>query len=166
MTAVPVLYRELGRALIRKGEGRRLFAYDDLTGQKLEPPVQLRGKVTVGWGRNLTDKGLSAVECDVLLGNDLDDAIAIAADYLGQDFWPQLDPVRQAVLIDMAHNLGARGLGGFVRLRRAILARDWDAAVLSMKESLWHRQVKGRAVYLEQMMADGQDRTYQATGAA
>lgn len=162
MSDVPVLYRELGRALIRKGEGRRLFAYDDLTGTKLQPAQQLRGKVTIGWGRNLTDKGLSAGECDQLLEHDLDDAVAAAAAFVGQEAWAALDHVRRAVLVDMAHNLGAVGLGHFVRLRRAVVDGDWDAAVLSMQQSLWHRQVKRRAVYLEQMMADGRDRTYEA----
>lgn len=156
------LFLELGRVLIKRGEGRRNLAYDDLTGKTLRPGMQLRGQVTVGWGRNLTDKGLSDAECDLLLGYDLIDAHEAAVAFVGEETWSKLDPVRKAVLIDMGHNLGADRLGRFHAFRAAIQAQDWLAAEQSMKQSLWHRQVGGRALHLEHMMRTGEDRTWQA----
>lgn len=77
-----------------------------------------------------------------------------------KDLFPnlgELDPVRQRVLIDMSYNLGKTRLAKFQRLRAAVERKDWDAAVVSMRNSLWFRQVKSRGVTLSRMMASGID---------
>lgn len=51
---------DLAKALIEHHEGRRAHPYTDTT-----------GNLTIGVGRNLSDRGLSADEIDLLFANDL-----------------------------------------------------------------------------------------------
>lgn len=68
----------------------------------------------------------------------------------------ELDEVRRTVLLDMAVNLGVPGLLGFVRTLAAVKAGRYQEAALRMLQSLWARQVKGRAIRLSTMMETGQ----------
>lgn len=124
-------------------EGRRRFAYMDTV-----------GKITVGIGRNLSDKGLSDDEIDYLLANDVKECIT---DLQSFPWFQALDPVRRNVVIDMRFNLGPSRFRGFKRMLRALDAKDYHLAARSMRESLWYRQVKSRGVRLVQMMTTGQD---------
>ena len=64
--------------LISKHEGLRLFPYADTV-----------GKLTIGFGRNLTDIGISRDEADALLTNDLDRARTGIA-----EAWPPFSQLR------------------------------------------------------------------------
>jgi lysozyme len=68
----------------------------------------------------------------------------------------ELDKVRQTVLLDMAFNLGIKGLLGFKRTLPAVKAGRYQEAASRMLQSLWARQVKTRAVRLSRMMETGQ----------
>ena len=61
------------------------------------------GKLTIGVGRNLDDKGISPEEIDFLLTNDIADTLA---DCGRLDYFDALDPARQLVVADMVFNLG------------------------------------------------------------
>lgn len=49
------------------------------------------------------------------------------------------------VLIDMSFNLGKKGLGEFVKFRRAIDKKDYATAAKEMQQSAWFEQVKSRS---------------------
>ena len=134
--------KDLLAARLNDSEGRRSKLYKDTV-----------GKWTIGVGRNLSDKGLSEDEIDYLLSNDIRDALLD----LDRKFpwWRDLDPVRQLVLADMSFNLGINKLSGFVNTMRYIKAGDYKNASQGMLNSLWARQVKGRAVELAEMMRTG-----------
>jgi lysozyme len=66
-----------------------------------------------------------------------------------------LNAVRQAVLINMAFNLGKARLLGFKRTLYAIAIRDFDNAALYMLQSRWAKQVKDRALRLAKAMKNG-----------
>jgi lysozyme len=66
-----------------------------------------------------------------------------------------LDPVRQAVLIDMAFNLGVDGLLEFKNTLRAVQEKRWADAAAGMLASKWATQVGKRAVRLAEMMKTG-----------
>lgn len=68
----------------------------------------------------------------------------------------RLDDVRQAVLLDMAFNLGVAGLLKFKNTLRFVERGDYKQAAANMMLSLWARQVKTRAVRLSRMMETGQ----------
>lgn len=113
--------------LVKRHEGFRRLAYDDASGLTVQPGRQVRGWVTIGFGRNLIGEGISSAEADILLGNDI---AACVADLIGifGDAFTNADPARQAALVDIRYNVGAEGFRKFVKMIAAVKAGDWDAA--------------------------------------
>ena len=111
------------------------------------------GKLTIGVGRNLDDKGLSKAEINILLNNDINDSEAD----LDRTFpwWRQLNDNRQRVLLNMCFNLGIKRLTGFKNMLKDVQNGRYDQAAVEMLDSLWARQVGGRAVRLAKMMKNG-----------
>lgn len=127
---------------IERHEGRRRFPYRDTV-----------GKLTIGCGRNLTDKGLSDDEIDYLLMNDLRECREDLATF---PWFVDLDVVRRNVLIDMRLNLGPSGFRKFKGTLAAVATGDYVKASEQMAKSLWAKQVKTRAHRLVRMMATGE----------
>lgn len=123
-------------------------------GLKLKPYRCSAGKLTIGVGRNLEDKGISEEEALFLLRNDIDKAVT---DLEKHSWYIKLDPIRQKVLIDMAVNLGTNGLLQFERMIAALEKGDYENAAKEMQDSKWYRQVKSRGVRLVEMMRTGED---------
>jgi lysozyme len=122
-------------------------------GLRLKPYRDTVGKLTIGYGRNLTDRGLTEAEAEFLLDNDIkshSEELAKALPWL-----VNLDPARQAVLVDMAFNLGVPGLLKFKNTLRAVREGRFEDAAKGMLASKWARQVKGRAVRLAEAMKTG-----------
>lgn len=125
-------------------------------GLRLKPYRCPAGKLTIGVGRNLEDKGLSEKEALFLLRND----IAEATERLEKLGWfKALDPVRRKVIVDMAFNLGMSGLLSFKHMIQALNCYDYNTAADEMVDSLWYRQVGKRAERLVKMMRTGEDYT-------
>lgn len=72
-------------------------------------------------------------------------------------WWKNLDEVRQRVLFDMCFNLGVTKLLAFKNTLEAIRTGRYDDAAAGMLNSLWAKQVKGRATRLANMMRTGKD---------
>lgn len=123
-------------------------------GLRLKPYRCKAGKLTIGVGRNLEDKGLTEQEALFLLRNDIDKAVT---DLEKHSWYIKLDPIRQKVLIDMAVNLGTNGLLQFERMIAALEKGDYENAAKEMQDSKWYRQVKSRGVRLVEMMRTGED---------
>ena len=60
--------------------------------------------------------------------------------------------VTRTVLLNMAFNMGLKGLLGFRNTLRFIEAKDYARAASNMTQSLWYRQVGGRAKELVERM--------------
>lgn len=126
-------------------------------GIKLKPYKCSAGKLTIGVGRNLEDKGLTEQEALFLLRNDIAEAELQLAQY---DWYTSLSPIRQKVLIDMAVNLGMGGLLQFKRMIAALDRKDYKSAAGEMIDSHWyHHQVGQRGRRLVKMMHTGEDYT-------
>lgn len=123
-------------------EGLRLKVYPDSE----EVP-------TVGVGRNLRDVGISESEAFILLNNDIDRTVQDLDREL--PWWRQLDEMRQHVLLNMAFNLGVKGLVTFRTTLAFIKHGMYEDAAVSMLKSLWAKQVGVRAERLSQQMRDG-----------
>jgi lysozyme len=123
-------------------------------GLRLKPYMDSVGKITIGVGRNLSDVGISSREAFDLLDHDLDEALI---DLQAFPWFVGLDPVRQRVIVDMRFNLGPTRFRLFKRMIAALTAKDYQKAAVSMRESLWYRQVKSRGVRLVRMMQTGED---------
>jgi len=122
-------------------------------GERLKPYRCTAGKLTIGVGRNLEARGISAAESAMLLSNDIDAHWRELARALP---WVEtLDEVRQAVLLDMAFNLGIAGLLGFKNTLATVKAGDYPQAGAMMLDSKWAKQVGQRAQRLATMMATG-----------
>ena len=119
-------------------------------GERLTPYVDSVGKVTIGIGRNLTDKGISAEECRSFLYRDIADAMEDV--YHCFSCYDQLSRPRQLVLIGLAFNLGRERLSKFVRFIGAVHLGKYDEAAEEMLRSKWAEQVGVRATTLAHMM--------------
>lgn len=155
--------RQLLETFIAQAEGRRSACYLD--------PV---GIATIGVGVNLEETRntarlarlghdpaavlagraqLSEAQIDALLAEDVDLAVADARAVV--EVFDELDQARQAVLVDMAFNLGRTRLLGFRRMRAALVARDFERAADEMVASAWYRQVRSRGVRNVEVMRSG-----------
>jgi len=119
-------------------------------GLRLKPYRCPAGKLTIGAGRNLDDRGITPAEAMFLLGNDIGDFWARLRDAL-----PWLatapDPVQEA-LLNMAFNLGVSGLLEFRQTLALIQARQYAQAADAMLKSKWAGQVGDRAKRLAAMV--------------
>lgn len=131
----------------------QLILHEDI---KLKPYKCPAGKLTIGVGRNLEDKGLTEQEALFLLRNDIAEAQLQLTQY---DWYTSLSPIRQKVLIDMAVNLGMAGLLQFKRMIAALNRKDYKSAAGEMVNSHWYGQVGTRSKRLVKMMATGEDYT-------
>ncbi len=142
--------------LTKKFEGFRPYIYTDTRGYK-----------TIGYGFNIDDPTVRALlPADVLAGKrrlrkDEADTIFMqlytrsiqdAKKFVGEDVWEKLDPVRRAILTDMAYNLGLSKLNQFKRLREALRQGDYLKASQEMINSRWYRQVGTRGQILSDLM--------------
>lgn len=123
-------------------------------GVRLRPYPDTEGKLTIGIGRCLSTKGISAKEAQMLFENDLGD---VAADVEHTLPWSgALDDARRAVLLNMAFNLGMTGLLGFQKMLHAAQGGEYALAAREMRNSTWAAQVGDRAERLALQMEDGQ----------
>jgi len=119
-------------------------------GLRLKPYVCTAGKLTIGYGRNLEDRGITKYEAELLLSHDLAEVESQLKDKL--EFWTALDHVRQAVLINMAFNIGINGLMKFKKTLTMIGDGDYSDAAIEMMDSRWAKQVPKRALDLSVQM--------------
>ena len=122
-------------------------------GKKNKAYICPAGKITIGVGRNLEDKGLSDEEIEYLLHNDIKECIQDLS-HIFPNFY-DLDDVRQAVLVDMRFNLGPARFRSFKKMIAAIRKGDFSKAAEEMKDSRWFEQVKQRGKRLYKMMKTG-----------
>lgn len=118
--------------LIKLHEGRRLMPYVDSV-----------GKITVGYGRNLTDRGISDSEAEILFQHDLDMTKLYCQSY---PWFGSLNDVRQGVILDMVFNMGPNRFREFVQMIAALERSDYEDAARQMGNSLWAREVGNRSI--------------------
>lgn len=125
-------------------------------GLRMTPYYCTARKLTIGYGRNLEDVGISQREAEMLLKNDID--VARTGLLRAYPWVKDLSPVRQDVLVNMAFNLGLQRLSGFKKTLRHIEAGRYADAAEEMLNSQWARQVGNRAQELAEQMREGRYR--------
>lgn len=119
-------------------------------GLRLKPYHCPAGKLTIGIGRNLEDKGITEKEALVLLENDIRECIEdLKTVFQAFDGLPE--SVRR-VMVDMRFNLGPNRFRKFRKMIKAVENRDFIKAAAEMKDSRWYSQVGQRARTLVNMM--------------
>ena len=130
-------------------------------GLRLKPYRDSVGKLTIGVGRNLDDKGISHDEAMALLDRDIAEHMALLDREL--PWWQRMDETRQLVLANMAFNLGVGPTpeqpdGKLLQFKNTLdhMARgEYDAAADGMAASVWAKQVGVRADRLVIAMRTG-----------
>ena len=123
-------------------------------GVKLKPYFCTANRLTIGVGRNIDDKGITPSEAVYLMRNDIAEVQEGLARAL--PWFTALDEVRRSVLIDMAFNLGVKGLLSFKKTLTHIEAKRYTDASAEMLLSKWAQQVGSRARRLSTMMKTGE----------
>lgn len=118
----------------------------------MHPYIDTVGKLTIGYGRNLDDNGISKKEADYLFDNDFDNCER----ELSQYSWYANQPASvQAALINMCFNLGLPRLLGFKRMIAALKANNRTLAAQEALNSKWATQVGQRAKDVAVMLREG-----------
>lgn len=129
---------------------RQLITDEDC---RLKPYRDTKGKLSIGVGRNLDDRGISMDEALYLCANDVKN-VCIELDR-ALPWWKAQTEARQQVLANMAFNMGMPKLLGFKRMLGFMQAGDYANAAAEMRDSDWANQVGMRAARLAMMMQRG-----------
>lgn len=121
----------------------------DHEGFRSKPYQCTAGKLTVGYGRNLDDRGVSRDEALLMLANDIREAEADLASF---SYWESLGDNQKAALVDMRFCLGFNRFRQFKLMNAALEAGDYQEAANQVLDSLFARQVKGRARDIAEML--------------
>lgn len=138
---MPETIAKLRRSIV-KHEGFNRFPYVDSV-----------GKLSIGIGYNLTDRGLD----DDWINNQYNKDVLYFYNQLNEYFswYRDLVPDRQIILIDMCF-MGWKKFLEFEKMIDAIARGDYKKAAFEMINSEWALQVKGRAAELAQGMLTGE----------
>ncbi len=114
-------------------------------GLRLKPYKCTAGKLTIGYGRNIDDKGITKEEAEALLKNDIVECVKDLEEMFTQAGFKTLPFNIQKVLINMRYQLGGTGLRAFKDTLRACRDRQWQAMARQMQASKWYQQTTNRA---------------------
>lgn len=125
--------------MIKIEEGWRAQPYDDATGRPVRAP---QGKITIGYGFNLADRGLPLEIGEAWLKLNISQTIEEAETLAAYN---HLSDTRKMVLIDMIYNMGFRAVSGFKLFLQALGRGDWATAAKEIENSAYFQQVPTRA---------------------
>ena len=113
------------------------------------PYVDSVGKITIGIGYNLSDRGLP----DSWIMNQYEEDVNYFYGQLMNDFvwFSGLSDNRKCVLVDMCF-MGYKKFLSFKKMLGALAEGDYRTAGFEMMSSKWARQVHNRALHLSQIM--------------
>lgn len=125
-----------GEALTQLNEGLTLVAKPDA-----------KGKWEIGYGHDIDPSpGLtwSRQQAEDQFDIDYPLARSRAVSDLGTAAWAALSPQRQAVLADIAYEIGGAGLAQFETMLGHIRSGEWPGAAQALRNSLLFKQVPQR----------------------
>ena len=137
-------------------------------GFKSKPYRCTAGKLTIGYGRNIEDRPLSAAEYRMLFPDmTISEAMKaiskqgiseqsaarllkydinnIGFQLRNESWFVELSRCRKIVIYDMCYNLGYNGLIGFRKMIKAIRSKDYEKASEEIMDSRYFKQVGRRA---------------------
>lgn len=123
-------------------------------GCRLKPYRDTVGKLTVGFGRNLDDNGITEPEAHFMLRTDVLRAVSDLDRFL--PWWRKMSEPRQRALANMCFNLGIPRLLTFKKMLAALEAGDHETAAREALDSRWAVQVGDRARRIARMIRTGE----------
>lgn len=129
---------------LRKRLMNQLIVDEEL---RLDMYPDSEGKLTVGVGRNIEDKGISKAEAMFMFNNDVDDTF----DDLDRacPWWTEMPAAAREALANMCFNLGLPRLLSFRKMLACLRNRDYLGAAREAVDSRWASQVGDRAKRIE-----------------
>lgn len=129
---------------------KRVISHEGL---RLKPYRCSANKLSIGYGRNLEDCGITQKEAEYLLENDLRNSHNECI----HSFWwySEMPSIRQGIILEMCFNLGLTRLRTFKKMILACELKNYELASQEMLNSLWARQVGERAKTLANIMKKG-----------
>jgi GH24 family phage-related lysozyme (muramidase) len=106
-----------------------------------------KGKWEIGWGHDVPpspDLEWTQAQADAQFAVDYPLAASRAESDLGAACYAALSQQRQAVLNDVAYEIGARGLGEFKVMLAAFRVNDWYGAANALEDSSLFSEVPTR----------------------
>jgi lysozyme len=122
-------------------------------GLRLKPYHCSAGKLSIGYGRNLEDVGVTVGEAEAMLRTDI--LRAEAELDRAYPWWRRMSAPRQRAIANMCFNMGLARLAGFKKMLAALECGDYAAAAVEAKDSQWYRQVGDRADRIVKLIAEG-----------
>lgn len=128
---------------IRRDEGLRLKVY--------KCPAD---KWTIGYGRNVEDRGITHAEAEYMLDNDIVSVASATYRVAVSNYidWNELTESQRVGLCNMCFQLGERGLGGFRKMWAALRAGNKELAAQEALDSRWAKQTPARAQRVADML--------------
>jgi lysozyme len=133
-------------------------------GFRARPYLDTKGFWTCGFGhclpRNISRQELNEMvwtreHGESVLDKDLANAIHEAGAF---PWWLTMDPVRQAVIVELLFNLGRSKFKGFVKMIAAIQNKEYQKAARELLDSQWRKDVgPTRSKRLALMLETGRD---------
>ena len=105
----------------------------------MKPYTDTVGKLTIGYGRNLTDVGISHEEAGIIFSHDVENAEN--ACHFHFPWFRMLDDVRRDVIVNLVFNMGIGGVQGFKRMIEAMVQGQYTQAAWELSNSQWKTQV-------------------------
>ena len=118
------------------------------------PYVCTAGKTTLGYGRNIQDKGITKEEAAYMLHNDMDECIIDLSQRVFPEQFTDFPDGIQRALTNMRFQLGHTGFRKFKKMITAFRRQNLTEAVKQMKDSRWFYQVPNRANDLIQIVEE------------
>jgi len=116
---------------------------------RLKPYRDSVGKLTIGVGRNLDDRGITRDEAMAMLGNDIAN-VCLDLDR-NAPWWRDMPEPAQRALADMCFNMGWPTLAQFKNMLAALERGHFRTAAEEAVRSKWARQVGTRAMKIAEL---------------
>ena len=121
-------------------------------GFRSKPYKDTRGFLTIGHGINISN-GITEYESAMILEHRVNNITETLKKQI--IFWHKLNIERQNVLINMAYNLGVKGLINFKKMLIFLSIDDYKNAAKEGLDSAWAKQVPNRARKLMNIIREG-----------
>ena len=124
-------------------------------GLKLTPYKCTAGKLTIGVGRNIEDRGISKETAMQMLDEDIEICLNELVERL--NYFEELPSEIQEVLLNLCFNMGITRLMKFRLMLGAIEARQYTLASVELLSSRYAAQVGRRATELAEILREADD---------
>jgi lysozyme len=119
---------------------------------RAKPYKDTVGKLTIGYGRNLDDVGISKREALELLRYDV---FVANRELLSFPWYDSLTSCRKRALLNMMYNLGFTRFNKFKKMIKAFKIGDYNLAADEALDSKWAKQVGSRADRIAELIRQG-----------